>query len=167
MTTSPIRGKVARILTSRDLVINVGSREGVTLGMLFDVMDPKGEDITDPDTHEVLGSVARPKIRVQVTTVQERLAVATTFKKKQVNVGGRGTWTAGAAGFADLLAPPRWVTKYETLKTDEKTWEDLDEKQSFVKTGDPVVQVIETSEQAGSTEGVIAPVAGSLDPKKD
>ena len=31
------------------------------------------------------------------------------------------------------------VTKYETLKTDEKTWEDLSESESYVKTGDPVV----------------------------
>jgi hypothetical protein len=168
VTTSPIRGKVARILTSRELVINVGMREGVTVGMYFDVMDPKGEDVTDPDTLEVLGSIPRPKVRVQVTTVQERLAVATTFKKTQVNVGGRGTAFAATAGIAELLTPPKWVTKYETLKTHEKTWEDLDEKESFVKIGDPVVQVIAApSEQTGSTEGVVAPVAGSLDPKKD
>ena len=168
MTTPPIRGKVARILTSRELVINVGTREGVTVGMYFDVMDPRGEDVTDPDTHEVLGSVPRPKVRVQVTTVQERLAVASTFKKTQVNVGGRGTGFAVGAGIAELLTPPKWVTKYETLKTHEKTWEDLDEEESFVKTGDPVVQVISPpSEQTASTEGAIAPVAGSLDPKKD
>ena len=40
------------------------------------------------------------------------------------------------------LLPPNWETKYETLKTDEKTWEDLDERESFVKVGDPVVQVL-------------------------
>ena len=34
------------------------------------------------------------------------------------------------------------VTRQETLKTSEKTWEDLDEKESYVKTGDPVVQII-------------------------
>ena len=46
--TDPIRGKVARILNSRDMVINVGSRSGVAVGMRFDVMDAKGEDIRDP-----------------------------------------------------------------------------------------------------------------------
>ncbi|PZO29833.1 MAG: hypothetical protein DCE88_06740, partial [Betaproteobacteria bacterium] len=40
------------------------------------------------------------------------------------------------------LMPPKYVEKYETLKTDEQTWEDLNEEQSYVKTGDPVVQVI-------------------------
>ena len=43
---------------------------------------------------------------------------------------------------------PRWETKHETLKTVEKTWEDLDETESYVKTGDAVVQVIEDAEEA-------------------
>jgi hypothetical protein len=49
--------------------------------------------------------------------------------------------------------PPRWITKYETLRTEEKTWEDLDEKDSYVKVGDPVVQVIEEidAEQENAT----------------
>jgi len=139
MTGDPIRGKVARVLNSRELAINVGSRDGVVVGMYFDVLDPKGEDIRDPDSGEVLGSVDRPKVRVQVTKVQERLSVASTYKKNEVNVGGRGV--NFGLGLSDLLMPPRYVTRFETLKTTEKTWEDLDEKESYVKTGDPVVQV--------------------------
>ena len=42
--------------------------------------------------------------------------------------------------------PPKWETKYETLKTEEKTWEDLDEVDSYVKIGDPVVQILEGTE---------------------
>jgi len=168
VTSSPIRGKVARILTSRELVINVGAKDGVTEGMYFDVMDPKGEDITDPDTGSVLGSIARPKVRVQVTAVQEHLAVAATFKKKQVNVGGQGSsFALGVGGLADLLTPPKWITKYETLKTNERTWEDLEEKESFVKTGDPVAQVTTSQGEPAGSEAMVAPVAGSLDPKKD
>jgi len=135
-----IRGKVARILNSREIAINVGSKHGVVAGMLFDILDPKGEDIRDPDTLEVLGSINRPKLRVQVTAVQEGLSVASTFKKKQVNVGGQGI--LATQGLSDLFLPPKYVTKYETLKTNEKTWEDLSEEESYVKTGDPVVQVI-------------------------
>lgn len=140
MTSRPIRGKVARILNSRDLAINVGSKDGVVVGMHFDVLDPKGEDIKDPDTGEVLGSVERPKVRVQVVKVQERLSVASTYKKRQVNVGGQGAGLSG--GFAEFFLPPKLVTKYETLKTTERTWEDLEESESYVKIGDPVVQVV-------------------------
>ena len=139
--TDPLRGKVARILDTRNLVINLGVKHGVIVGMYFDVLDPKGEDICDPDTGDVLGSIERPKVRVQVVKTEDRLAVASTFKKKTVNVGGR----AGLAvsGLAEMFLPAKHVTKYETLKTTEKTWEDLEESESYVKTGDPVVQVLE------------------------
>jgi len=138
-TNEPIRGKVARILNSRELALNIGSKDGVQIGMEFDVLDPKGEQIRDPDTGEVLGSLDRPKVRVKIKSVQERLSVATTFRGQKVNVGGS---RVNISSLAVALMPEKWVTKYETLKTDEATWEDLDEEQSIVKSGDPVVQVV-------------------------
>ena len=142
MTDRPIRGKVARILNSRELAINVGSADGVVVGMYFDVLDTKGEDIRAPDSGEVLGSIERPKVRVRVVKVQDSLSVASTYKARKINVGGQGLSLGAGSTFSDLFMPPKYVTKYETLKTDEKTWEDLDEQQSYVKTGDPVVQVV-------------------------
>ncbi len=147
MTDQPIRGKVARILNTRELVINVGANSGVVVGMYFDVLDPKGEDIKDPVTREVLGSLERPKVRVKVISVKERLSVASTYKKREVNVGGGG-WEL--TGMARLFMPPKYVTQYETLKTTESTWEDLDEKESYVKTGDPVVQVLSEPDEGES-----------------
>lgn len=134
-----IRGKVAQILNTRELVINLGSDNGVTPGMYFDVMDPKVTDIEDPDTGEILGSIERPKVRVKISRVETRLSMASTYRSKRINIGGRDI----NSGFlSQILGPPKWVTKYENLKTQEKTWEDLDEKESYVKIGDPVVQVI-------------------------
>lgn len=139
---TPIRGKVARILNTRELVINLGSEGGVTPGMYFDVMDPKGTDIEDPDTGDILGSIERSKVRVKVSRVETRLSIAYTYKSKEINIGGRGGLSSSGY-LSQILAPPKWVTKYETLKTQEKTWEDLDETESYVKIGDPVVQVID------------------------
>lgn len=136
-----IRAKVAKILNSREVVINAGIDEGVAVGMYFDILDPKGENILDPDTGEVLGSLQRPKVRVRISQVQEKLSVATTYKAKKVNVGGSGLGDFGALSRA--LLPPKIITKYETLRTNEKTWEDLGEDESYVKTGDPVVQVLD------------------------
>lgn len=134
----PIRGKVARILNSREIAINVGSTNGVVVGMHFDVVYPK-EDIRDPDTKEVLGSLNLSKVRVRITKVRERLSLATT-QKKQVNVGGYG----GPLGdFSRWLMPPKWITKYESLKAEEKPWEEISEEESYVKVGDPVIQIIE------------------------
>lgn len=134
-----IRGKVARILSSRELALNIGSEHGVKLEMLFDVLDVASENIRDPDTGEVIGSVYRPKVRIKVVEVQEKISVASTYRNKNVNIGGKGL---GLTAWADLLTPPRWVREYETLKTEEDTWEDLDEADSYVSTGDPVIQVL-------------------------
>ena len=142
-----IRGKVARILNSRELVINLGSEQGVVLGMCFDVLDPKGEDIKDPDTGDILGSLERPKVRVKVNRVEPKICVATTYKKIDVNIGGTGAVIPDLRVFSKLLMPPKWVANYETLKTEEKTWEDLSEKESYVKTGDPVIQVFDIDEE--------------------
>lgn len=162
--TEPIRGKVARILNSREMVINVGARNGVTVGMRFGVMDAKGEDIPDPDTGELLGSLERPKVEVEVAKVQERFSVASTYKQESVNVGGAGI---GMSPFSELLMPARWETRYETLKTEEKTWEDLEEEYSYVKTGDPVVQVMAGADMPQRSEqepGETGPESGSTQP---
>lgn len=141
--TNLIRGKVARVLNSREIAINVGAEEGVDVGMHFDVLNPKYENIKDPDTFELLGSIECPKVRVQITRVQERLSIASTYRKKKINVGG----TSLMGSFSEFLMPPDWRTKYETLKTDDQSWEDIEEEESYVKVGDPVVQVVILDEQ--------------------
>jgi len=138
MSSDLIKGKVARVLNSREIAINAGNTQGVSDGMLFDILDPKGENITDPDTGEILGSVKRPKVRVKVSQVEENFSIAETYKKKRINVGGSGL---AMSSLTRALESPKYVTKHETLKTSEKTWEDLDEEESFVKTGDPVIEV--------------------------
>jgi hypothetical protein len=143
----PIRGKVARVLNSRELALNLGSDHGVRIGMFFDVLDPKGDNITDPDTGEIIGSIERAKVRVKVISVQTKLSVASTYKKEKVNIGGSGSLVGfGSSGLSKLFLPPEYVTQYETLKTQERTWEDLSEDESYVKSGDPVVEVQESIE---------------------
>lgn len=143
----PITGKVAKVLNSREVALNIGSDDGVEEGMKFEILEAKGENIRDPDTGEVLGSLDRPKVRVQVVSVKSRLSVARTYRKSKVNVGGQGP---AIPNLSKALLPPQWKVKYETLKTDERTWEDLDETESFVKSGDPVVQV---ADEADADEG--------------
>ena len=132
----PIRGKVARVLNSREVALNKGSNDGITIGMIFKILRPTGSAIEDPDTGEMLGSVESTKTRVKVTAVQDRVSVASTYHTYRINVGGRG----GGLTFGSLFEPPKWETRIETLKTDEATLEELDEKDAYVKTGDPVVQ---------------------------
>ncbi len=134
-----INGHVAKVLNSRQLAINKGRENGVKVGMVFTVFDQKGENIKDPITGENLGSVKRPKVSVKVIEVEAKLSVAETYKNERINVGGSGM---GLVGVAKMFEPPKYVDKFETLKTNEQTWEDLDESQSYVKSGDPIEQEV-------------------------
>ena len=140
----PISGKVARVLNTREIAINVGSTDSVAVDMYFDVMDPLYNDIIDPDTKEVLGSVARPKVRVKITHVEAKLSLATTYRTEKANIGPR---------VYDFLLPSGdLTTRYETLKQNGKLGDQpdaLDESESYVKTGDPVIQVIEATDKEG------------------
>jgi hypothetical protein len=134
----PIEGAVAKILTARELVINRGSKDGVEVGMKFQVLDPKAENVEDPETGNVLGSIDRPKVEVETTRVADHLSIARTFHSQRQNLGGLSI----SAALARQFEPIRLHERYETLRTDEATWEDLDESKSFVKTGDPVREII-------------------------
>ena len=133
----PIHGKVARVLSSREVAINKGSDDGVKIGMIFNILSTKGSEIKDPDTGEALGSVDLVKTSVKVTAVKARIAVASTYRSNRVNVGGSGL------GITRLFEPPKWETRYETLRIDDAAIEDLDEEDAIVHTGDPVVQHLE------------------------
>jgi hypothetical protein len=133
---APITGSVASILNAREIVINRGAEHGVTVGMYFEVLSPQAEDIRDPDTHEVLGSVDRPKVAVNIVQVQQKLSVGQTFKRRTKNVGG----LAALARFDDLFGPAKYVTEYDTFKQGPRTWQDLPPDESFVQVGDPVKQ---------------------------
>ena len=145
----PIHGKVARVLTTREVALNRGSTDGVRSGMVFKILTPKGSEIEDPDTGEVIGSVELEKARVRVTSVQDRVSVASTFRTYRVNVGGSGI---ALSGFSRMFTPPKWETRIETLIADENATEDLPEEESFVRTGDPVVQVLDDDDRDTSTQ---------------
>ncbi|MCY4450290.1 MAG: hypothetical protein OXE02_15750 [Chloroflexi bacterium] len=139
--TKPVRGKVARVINSRQVALNVGEDNGVEVGMIFKILSLEGADIKDPDTGEVLGSVELEKIRVKVVEVRERLSIASTYRKRQVNVGGIGMGLG--LHRSNIFEPPKWETRFETLRSEEAPAESLSERDSHVKTGDVVVQILD------------------------
>ena len=144
--TEPIRGKIARVLNAQEIALNVGTAKGVTVGMAFDVMGTS-EDINDPDTGEALGTIERPKARVEITHTQEKLSVARTYRATQPHSGSSSELSIPAFGpVARALIPPSWVEKYEKPRKIQETWDVLNAEDRPVKTGDPVVQVIAKTE---------------------
>ena len=141
--TERIRGKIAKILNSREVAVNIGHEHGVTSGMVFDILASPGDEVEDPDTGDFLGLVEQAKARVKIKRAYEKFAVATTYRNREVNVGGSGL---SLNPLGKLFEPPKWEKRYETLKAKggfEAASEDLDEKDSYVSVGDPVVQVID------------------------
>lgn len=142
--TKVIRGKIARVLNSREVALNVGDDKGVEVGMLFDVLS-LGEDIVDPDTGESLGSLDLPKARVKIVRVYDRLAVASTYRAKRVNANAdKYPGLRFPPTIEEFFQAPKWETRYETLRSSgafERDTADMSEDESYVKTGDPVVQV--------------------------
>lgn len=135
-----LAGKVAEILNQREVVMNIGEEAGVAKGMRFAVLNTRGLSIKDPDTNEELGSVELPKVLVETVRVYPKLSVARTYRLRRENVGGKGF---GGLNLEYLFGAPRWVDTPESLKTTERTYQaELDEDESYIAIGDPVVQIL-------------------------
>lgn len=141
----PIEGKVAKLLTARDLVINRGSDDGVTVGMRFKILNPKGQSIRDPETRQVIGSVEMIKVVVKVVEVQPKLCVARTFKTIKTEPSGLAGSLVTSYAMRELAATfgTSGGERVETLRSNEKFLEEeLDESESYVRTNDPAIQVV-------------------------
>jgi hypothetical protein len=85
-----ISGLVARLVSDEDLIINKGSADGVMENMIFEILDPHTQDVTDPASGENLGSMDRVLATVRVTQVRPRLSMAHLLSN-------RGLWLSDAA----------------------------------------------------------------------
>jgi hypothetical protein len=138
-TEDRIVGKVARITSDRELIINRGAEHGVDEGMRFIV---KGEpvDVPDPDTGESLGQVTSVKVIVQIREVDSKFAIARTFRSRRVNLGGS---SSGPGSIAGMFQPPKWETRVETLRRNPKADAPLSEVDSIVQVGDIVESLLD------------------------
>lgn len=138
---SPIRGKVAEVVSDRELILNRGAEHGVYEGMYFSVLDPTTIDVTDPESGESLGGIKIVKIVVRAVEVAPKLTLARTFRTRTINLGGSGT---ALSAIANSLAAPRLVEQVEKLTVDKNSPRKIDPSQSIVHRGDPFEEADET-----------------------
>jgi len=125
-----IKGKVAAILSRRELILNIGSEDGVEIGMQFVILNNKGIDVTDPDTGKVLGTVEVPKTVVKVVRVDgPHLSVARTFRTLRGTPGIFGSIASPISGTPDRPETLE-ITPGSSLKAE------LSEEESYIKRGD-------------------------------
>ena len=67
-----VEGRIARIVDRSAVIINRGSKDGVKPGMRF-VVFTEEDEVTDPQTNEVLGKWELVKGYVKAEHVQERM----------------------------------------------------------------------------------------------
>lgn len=137
MMSNKITGQVADLVDDRTLIINRGTKNGVSVGMLFMVYDATGKIVKDPTTGDELGKIKLPKIEVKVIHADEKYSIAETYKFREVNVGGVNP----LLGTQNLFSPPKYVKQYETFEIEPTTKRKLNAEKSLVKIGDIVEQV--------------------------
>ena len=136
--TPLLQGKVAKILTEREVVINIGSAQGVKKGMRFAILAPTPEEVLDPETSEVLDVVDRTKVLVQATEVREKITICSTYRTTMMSGGA----FSAAYSLNRLFDPPREIP--ETLRIEDSSLPaPLAPEESYVKIGDRVKQVEE------------------------
>lgn len=147
MTDNKKTGLVAAILNEREIAINLGQEQGVTVGMKFKVLEHPRK-VIDPVTGQELGIVTREKIRVKITDVQPKLSIARTYETFEVRTGG-GSYPNLWNAYRFALQSAKIETRVRTLRQDDfsKGYGALEEFQSIVKIGDPVESLEDDSSE--------------------
>jgi hypothetical protein len=134
-STHRIEGRVAQILNAQELAINRGNEHGVQVGMKFSILSDKPLQIIDPETKDVVGTIDREKVRVEVTDTKDKFAICRTYRYKTIPAGP-------LYDALDLFSsrPPRKVPETLAAK-DSSLPPPLDPDESYVKINDRVIQV--------------------------
>lgn len=131
------RGKVAAILTKRELVLNLGTADAIEVGMKFVILNSHGIDVKDPETGMVLGTVEVPKTVVKVVRIDgEHLSVARTFRTIAGTVGPLG----GIAAMQMAMAGTPSRTETLDIREGSSLKAELSPEDSFIKPGDVALE---------------------------
>jgi len=128
-----LEGKVAAIVSVREVAINLGDKDGVKPSMIFAILAEAPLEVKDPDTGQALGQFDREKVRVRAEEVHRNFSVCRTYELEPSPFLSKYV----------LSALPELGRRPRTLKIEdsEELPAPLPEEQSYVKVGDRVRQV--------------------------
>lgn len=144
MSGFPLTAKVASVLDSRTVALNIGKKKGVKQGMIFKLYS-SGEIVKDPDTGLELGTIKIARYSVRVTTVEDLYSVASTYEFRTVNKGGIGLGLGSASTIGKTFEAPRYVKEYVNFEITDEDAKKIKKERSVIKVGDIAEQVIEAS----------------------
>lgn len=148
--TQTITGKIIRILSTTEVIVNLGSDHGIAVGSVFRILG-EPEPVIDPSTGKELGRVTVVKSKIAAAQVYEKFSVAST-RWTQMGIPGLTTF-GGLAGLTGLMRSE--VVDQGELNvrtTDIQPWKAQSEKPVVV--GDVVlVEVSKPAQAAGTDRG--------------
>lgn len=125
-----LEGRVAAIVSVREVAINLGDNDGIEPGMIFAILAESPLLVQDPTTGKALGQFDREKVRVRVEEVQPKFSVCRTYEVEPFPFLPRYSVPA----LPELGRPPRTLK----IEDSEELPARLPEEQSYVKVGDRV-----------------------------
>ena len=77
--------KVAKIISTKQIVINAGEEDGIKVGDELQIIEQIGDPVKDPDTGKILGTLDKQKGKVIVSTVYSKMSIADAPTKEIIN----------------------------------------------------------------------------------
>jgi hypothetical protein len=74
-----IKGKIIKIIDDYTIVTNIGKNLDAKIGQEFKIISI-GDEIVDPDTHEILGNLEMLRGVVKITYLQEKMSTMTSAR---------------------------------------------------------------------------------------
>lgn len=119
MTHKKIRGRIIRIVDPREVVINLGSTDGIDQDSIFLILGEE-EIIIDPETETELGRVSVVKGRVKAKTVDDHYTITSTrWKVNTIDVVGPLAEALGEA--AEAIASTKYPALLSELSKSRET----------------------------------------------
>ncbi|MFC6253030.1 hypothetical protein ACFP1H_00050 [Secundilactobacillus hailunensis] len=127
-------GKVIRILSDTELVINLGAKDGVNYNDNFEIYEP-GEKVIDPTTHKNLGVLDYVKAEVKVIELHPSFSLVSHQTTKTETV------THNALNVFAQSTRDRTTTVTHTLPVNRNQITPLKIKAKEIQIGDPIRSV--------------------------
>lgn len=127
-------GKVIRILSDTELIINLGADDGVEFGSKFEIYEP-GESVVDPSTKKNLGVLDYVKATVKVIELHNSFSLVKNQEIKTETV------THNSLNIFAQSTQDRRTVITHTLPVNKDQIEPLNIKSKEIQIGDPIRSV--------------------------
>ena len=140
------RGKIVRILSDEDVIIDLGERDGLHEGDHVAILSGEAESIQEGYDGHIIGF----KNTLLITECSHTFSIASTYKLRKVNRGGMGIGSATASlELFRITQPPKYEEEVETLNVARGQDKPVVVGDEAVCVGDSVIKVSSSQAERG------------------